>query len=57
VRWGEFAEGGSARLAVPTSSRAEVMRAATALFEQVADRGRPIHRLTMTLSGVTPDFR
>ena len=55
VRWGEFAEGGSARLAVPTSSRAEVMRAATALFEQVADRGRPIHRLTMTLSGVTPE--
>ena len=30
-------------------------RAATALFEQVADRGRPIHRLTMTLSGVTPE--
>lgn len=55
VRWGEFAEGGSARLAVPTSSRTEVMRAATALFEQVADHGRPIHRLTMTLTGVTPE--
>lgn len=55
VRWGEFAEGGSARLAMPTSSRAEVMRAATALFEQVADRGRPIHRLTMSLTGVTPE--
>ncbi|WP_328804313.1 DNA repair protein [Parafannyhessea umbonata] len=55
VRWGEFAEGGSARLAVPTSSRTEVMRAATALFEQMADHGRPIHRLTMTLTGVTPE--
>jgi DNA polymerase V len=55
VRWGEFAEGGSARLEVPTSSRAEVMRAATTLFEQVADHGRPIHRLTMTLFGVTPE--
>ncbi|WP_303131745.1 DNA repair protein [uncultured Olsenella sp.] len=52
VRWGEFADGGSVRLPAPTSSLHQVWAALEPLFRQVADPGRPIHRLTLTLGDV-----
>ena len=54
-RWGELTEGGTARLPSPTSSRARIVPVAADLYRRVADRGRPIHRLTMTLGGVVPE--
>lgn len=52
VRWGEFADNGSATLLSPTSALSEIWDALVPLYHRVAQRGIPIHRLSVGLGAV-----
>lgn len=47
--------GGGERLLVPTSSREQILAAATRVFDASVDRSRPVHRLGLTATGVLPE--
>lgn len=55
ARWGEFMDSGTARFSVPTNSRAAILDDLKALYARVATRGRPIHRLMMSVNDVEPE--
>ena len=51
-RWGEFTSSGTRGFSAHTSSSELIRHEVEALFEEVTDRTRPVHRIIMSLEGV-----